>query len=79
MANTKSKAQIDQEIAEVKKLINEYVELQTTYTVIDSVRSKFGEQSNVWINEATSVEQLQDELKKVLEIINNLNLERENK
>ena len=73
--NTKSKAQIDQEIAEVKKLINEYVELQTTYTVIDSVRSKFGEQSNVWVNEATSVEQLQDELKKVLEIINNLNLE----
>ena len=72
--NNRSKEQINQEINNVERLINRYVELNSVFVEINDVRSKFRNQTDNWIKDANSVEQLNNQLKLVLETINNIGL-----
>lgn len=72
--NDRNKEQINQEINNVERLINRYVELNSVFVEINDVRSKFRNQTDNWIKDANSVEQLNNQLKLVLETINNIGL-----
>ena len=75
-SNIKYNADIKQEEKEVTELIDRYEELSTAYGRIQTVKTKFGKQSDIWKNEELSLDELREKASKVIDILNMLNEEK---
>lgn len=75
-SNIKYNADIKQEEKEVSELIDRYEELSTAYGRIQTVKTKFGKQSDIWKNEELSLDELREKASKVIDVLNMLNEEK---
>lgn len=75
-SNIKYNADIKQEEKEVTELIDRYEELSTAYGRIQTVKTKFGKQSDIWKNEELSLDELREKASKVIDVLNMLNEEK---
>ena len=75
-SNIKYNADIKQEEKDVTELINRYEELSTAYGRIQTVKTKFGKQSDIWKNEELSLDELREKASKVIDVLNMLNEEK---
>lgn len=75
-SNIKYNADLKQEEKDVTELINRYEELSTAYGRIQTVKTKFGKQSDIWKNEELSLDELREKATKVIDVLNMLNEEK---
>lgn len=75
-SNIKYNADVKQEEKDVTELINRYEELSTAYGRIQTIKTKFGKQSDIWKNEELSLDELREKATKVIDVLNMLNEEK---
>lgn len=75
-SNIKYNADIKQEEKEVTELVKRYEELSVAYGRIQTVKTKFGKQSDIWKNEELSLDELRKKASKVIDVLNMLNEEK---
>lgn len=75
-SNIKYNADVKQEEEEVTELVKRYEELSVAYGRIQTVKTKFGKQSDIWKNEELSLDELREKASKVIDTLNMLNEEK---
>lgn len=74
--NTRYNADVKQEEKDVTELIDKYEELSVAYGRIQTVKNKFGKQSDIWKNEELSIDELREKASQVYDVLNMLNEEK---
>ena len=75
-SNIEYNADVKQEEKEVTELVKRYEELSVAYGRIQTVKTKFGKQSDIWKNEELSLDELRKKASKVIDVLNMLNEEK---
>lgn len=72
-SNIKYNADIKQEEKEVTELVKRYEDLSVAYGRIQTIKTKFGKQSDIWKDEELSLDELRKKASKVIDVLNMLN------
>lgn len=75
-SNIKYNADVKQEEKEVTELVKRYEELSVAYGRIQTIKTKFGKQSDIWKDEELSLDELRKKASKVIDVLNMLNEEK---